>query len=217
MVDRIVSVTPAASYDLVDLATIKTRLNITDTAQDAFLALAIREASKAVANYCNRNLVVEVVSEMIWPVREPVWGVLRGGVAPLQLTNWPVTALTSVVETIAGTPTTLTQDTDYRLDAAKGQVLRLDPFLYPCRWKANAISVSYSAGFATIPDDVVAAVSELVKMRLYAQGRDPMIRQENVHGVIDTTYWFGSGPSATSGIPSSITGRLDNYRVPVIA
>ena len=59
--DRILSVTPASSYNLIDLNTIKSFLNITDTSQDDYLNLVIPQASASVANYCNRNLVVEAV------------------------------------------------------------------------------------------------------------------------------------------------------------
>ena len=216
-VDRIVSVTPATNYNLVDIGTLKTMLGLSGTMDDAYLALLVTQASAAVANYCNRNLVVETVAETVWPVHESTWGIVRGGVAPLQLTNWPLVSVTSVVETIMGTATTLTQNTDYLVDAKKGQLVRLDVNGYPCRWKPNQIAVNYSAGFSTIPSDVIDATTRLVKAAYFAQERDPNLRSEAVQGIAQVTY-FGQRTGAQSGsLPADVQALLSSYRQPVLA
>ena len=84
------------------------------------------------------------------------------------------------------------------------------------RWAGNPVVVDYVAGWPTVPDDVVAGVVGLVKILYFGQTRDPMVKQENIHGVGETSFWFGSGPSATSGMPAWVTDQLDNYRVPVV-
>lgn len=217
-VDRTVSVTPASSYNLIDLATLKTLLNITDSSQDAYLSFVIPQASASVANYCNRKLVVETVVETIWPQQDGPWSIVRGGLAPLQLTNWPIVAVTSVVETVMGTATTLTAGTDFTIDNAKGQLIRFDSNGYPCRWKPNMIVASYSAGFATIPFDVVDATARLVKSAYFARDRDPNIRSEMIPGVAQFSYWQpGSGAGSNGNLPPDIQALLDNYRVPVVS
>lgn len=209
-------VTPADDYDLVELDTLKILLNVTDTTNDAFLKLAVTQASGVASTYCNQPFVVEEIQSSYWPTRDGRPWVVRNGVAPLQLIRWPLTVVASVVETIAGVPTTLVEGTDYLEDDAKGQLTRLDSYGYPCSWRANPIVVNFSAGYETIPASVVNAVASIVKGMLYARTRDPMLRSENIEGVYEAQYFFGSGPGSSDGLPSSITGLLDSYRVPVI-
>lgn len=209
-------VTPAGDYDLVELATLKTLLNVNDDSLDGYFDLVIPQASAFIAKYCNQPIVVEAIQTSYWPTRDGYPWVVRGEIAPLQLPRWPATSVTSVVETIAGVQTTLVVGTDYIVDLAKGQISRLDRNGYPRNWAANPIVVIFSAGYAVIPFDVVGVVVELIKGMLAARNRDPMIRSENIEGVWQATYWFGAGPGSSGGMPSSITGPLDNYRMPVI-
>lgn len=210
---------PATSYDLVTIADVKALLGITATAtgNDAALALWISQASKQAQNFCNQPFVVETIRDQIWPPRDGVPWTVRPDLATLQLSRWPIVTVSSVVETISGVPTTLVENADFMSDPENGRLYRLDASGNPKRWTANPVVVVYQAGWPAIPDDVVSAVVELVKMKWFAQGRDPMIREENVEGVVQTSYWFGSGPASTSGIPAGIADQLDNYRVPVIA
>ena len=210
-------VAPAESYNLVDLATLKTLLNITNTATDAYFNLVIPQASAIAANYCNNPFVVEEIQSSYWPTRDSRPWVVRNGVAPLQLIRWPSISVASVVETIDQVPTTLVLNTDFLEDDARGQLTRLDSNGYPCSWRANPIVVNFSAGYATVPPNVVSAVVSIVKGMLSARTRDPALRSENIEGVYEAAYWFGSGPGSSDGLPSSITGLLDSYRVPVFS
>ena len=194
-VDRIRTVTAAGNYNLIDLTTVKSLLNIADTSLDAYLNLLIPQASASVANFCNRKIVVEVVAETIWPQRGPAGSVVRGGMAPLQLSNWPITVVSSVVETDNGIAATLVMYVDFLADDEKGQLIRLDSNGRPCRWRSTQIDIGYSAGFATIPSDVIDATGRLVK----------------------AAYWFGNGPGADPGLPPDVVAILDNYRMPVMA
>lgn len=214
--DRIVSVTPASSYNLISLSTIKALLGIDDTSQDIYLTLVIAQASASVANYCNRSLVVEEVVETIWPTHDSSCGIVRGGLAPLQLTNWPIASITSVIETITGTATTLVVNTDFMTDAKKGQLIRLNSDGYPCRWKPNKITVSYSSGFATVPSDVIDATSRLIKAAYFARQRDPSIKSEMVPGVLSQTFNMQTLGSGDGNLPLDVQALLDNYRTPVI-
>lgn len=141
-------VTPAASYDLTDLATVKADLGLEtgDAASDAFLTRAISQSSKAAANRCNRVFPVETVSDLIYLDR----GILRNsGASLLQLSRWPVLQIASVI-TNAGLSdqATLGAGTDYQLKADSGQLLRLDASDgSPMRWCARTVTVRYSAGY----------------------------------------------------------------------
>lgn len=210
-------VTPAESSDLVDLTTVKTLLGVTDDSLDAYFKLVIPQASTAAQNECNRRFVPETVIDSFWPQRDGFPWVVRGEIAPLQLSRWPVIAVVSVVETIVGVPTTLVAGTDYLLDAEKGQLTRLDGNGYPCGWRANPIAATFSAGFDPIPPDVVDGVVRLVKLAYFARNRDPMLRSQASPGVYEAAYWFGNGPGNSGGLPPDIQGLFSNYRVPVFA
>lgn len=212
-------VTPADNYDLVDLVTLKTLLNISDTNTDAYFEIVIPQASGIAADYCNQPFVIEAIASNYWPTRDGWPWVVRNGVAPLQLPRWPAVTITSVTETINGVATVLTAGTDFLVDLARGQLTRLGSNGYPCSWRANPIAVVFTAGYANIPPAVVNAVVSIVKGLLYARTRDPALRSENIESVYEAQYWFGTGPGSGSsdGLPSAITGPLDKYRMPVFA
>lgn len=205
----------AASYDLVDLATVKTLLAIPDNNLDAYLKLVITQASTSAANYCNRVFSVETLKSQFFPMREGWPYLLRDGFAILQLSRWPVVIVTSVTETISGIATLLVENTDFVVDYSKGQITRFDSSGYPCTWAANPIVVVYSAGYATIPADIIDATVRLVKAAYFARLRDPQLRSQASPGVYEAAYWFGNGPGAASGLPPDIASVLDGYRIPV--
>lgn len=209
-----VVVTPAASYNLIDLVSLRTLLGIPDTSVDAYLNLVIPQASAAAANYANRVFPVETLQDSFWPQRRGRRYQPRRAIQPndlpLNLSRWPVTAITSVTEAVGGVlPTTLVQDTDFKLDAIRGELLRLDFLGYPTPWVADAIVVTYSAGFATIPADVQMAVAGWIKAVRFAQTRDPALKSENIPGVYSASYLAGASAGSPLG---DIACVLDNYR-----
>jgi len=92
----------ADPHDLTDLATVHDELSlpITDTSNDAFLSRAITQASKVIANYCNRVFALEGVQDQIYLQQDPYPWQVPGGVNPLQLSRWP--AADSGVVTFTG-------------------------------------------------------------------------------------------------------------------
>ena len=209
--------TPATTYDLATLATVKALIGVTATDKDAAFSLWISQASKQAQNFMNNPIVVETLEEKIWPRDDGFPHTVRDDINTLQLSRWPAVSITSVVETIAGAATTLSDGTDFISDLESSRLYRLDLQGRPKRWAGNPVVVNYVAGWATVPADVVSAVVSLVKILYFGQSRDPMVRQENIHGVGEMAFWFGAGPSSRDGFPSSIADQLDNYRVPVIA
>ena len=116
----------------------------------------------------------------------------------------------------AGVPTPLAESVDFLIDPDEGEVARLNPNGNPKGWRAAWISATYSAGYSTIPYDVVEAVAEMVKARYFAQSRDPNARSVNVVGVMEQTYFFGSGPGSDIDMPPNIQAKLERYRVPTV-
>jgi hypothetical protein len=214
---RIVTVTtPAPSYALVDLGSLKLRLGLTGTTADAALNLFVADASAAAIRYMNNPIAVETLTEQIWPWRDRWLGAVPNRAGRLQLSRWPIVSVTSVTETIAGTATALVAGTDFLVEPNAGQLVRLDSFGRPRAWNADPVAIVYSAGYAAVPSDLQEAVSEMVKARYYAQTRDPLLRSENVEGVYQAAYWSGGGPGAETDMPPAIQAKLDRYRVPVV-
>jgi len=202
---------PAETYDLVSLSDVKTELGITGTTDDAWLSSVIERASAAAAQYCNRVFAAETVKDEFWPQRDGYPWIIPGGIAPLQLTRWPVSAVDSVLENSVA----LSAPSDYRVDAAPGRLIRIGGEGYPRKWPAWPISVQYIAGFATIPYDIQDAVVRMVKSRWFQRKRDPLLRQEDIPGVYSATYWVDAS-SSSGAITPDISDLLDNYRSPVV-
>lgn len=201
----------AASYDLVDLVTVKDELGITGTTDDTQLGRYITAASAAAAQYCNRVFVVETVKDVIDLQRDPYPWQLAGGVNALQASRWPIVSLTTVVEL----DDALVADTDFRADLARGTLYRLsasDGSVVP--WPPRPITLTYQAGYDPIPVDIQDAVTRMIRSRWFARGRDPMIRQVSVPGVVEKQFWVPTGADA-GNMTSDVTDILDNYRVPV--
>jgi hypothetical protein len=205
-------------YDLVDLPTVKSELNLTDTSKDALLLRWITQASAAGARFCNRVFPVETVQDQVFPPRDyyPAPTVI-GGAKPLQLSRWPITASPTVTENGVA----LVENTDFMVKYDVGQLLRLDINGWPKRWPALPTVVQFSAGYQiTDPEfaDIFDAVIRMVKARYFAQMRDPALRSENVAGAYEAQYWFASGPGAAVGnLTPDVEALLENYRVPTMA
>jgi hypothetical protein len=207
--------TPPANgtlYDLTDLATIKAELDITGGAKDTVIKGLITRASAAAAQYCNRVFQVETVKDEFWAQRDPFPHLVQGKFEPLQLSRWPITSVTTVTENAVA----LVDPTDFRTDLPKGQLVRMDGNGYPRHWPSFPIAVTYAAGYATTPADVVDAVVRMVKKRWFDRTRDPALMSENISGVYESRWWIATGSEAGAMTPD-VTDLLDNYRVPVIA
>ncbi len=206
--------TPASSYLLADREIFKAELQVTGSGADAYIDALIEQASAFVERYCKRVFALETLIEEFWPERDPYPWQVPGGVFTLQLDRWPIVAVASVTEALH----TLDQTHDYRVDARKGQLTRLDPRgHYTTSWPPVHISVTYTAGYAKIPADLADAVTRIARARWFARRRDPNLRSETIPGVYEGTYWFGGGPGSSDGLPPDITAILDFYRVPTIA
>lgn len=202
----IVTVTTAATSRLLTTrARFKSEVGITATTDDDMIDAWLLEASDAIAAYVGRQLLPETVSEAFRLA--PGELAYRPDVMPLTLARWPVTTLTSVVEE----GTTLAT-TDYEIDKATGCLWRLSNG-YRARWYAVNVVVAYIAGYAdsTAPRSPLAtACLSVLKHRWSARSRDPMVKSQDIPGVLKTDYWVGSvgdGP-----FPPDVIALLDPFR-----
>lgn len=221
-------VTPASSRDLTTLSWVKTVLNIQGGAEDDFLKKTITQASAAAENYCNRVFASETVQAIFRPQRGYAGSGLSGGFDPLQLPRWPISSVSSVVtlRTLTDDPETLVLDTDYEINAASGQLGRLNSDGNPRNWEAIKTTVVFAAGYTlpgqavasgidALPADIEAGVLEIIKGTWFSRERDPAVRSENIPEIMATSYQIAM-PTG-SGLPAAAEALLDNYRVPVVA
>lgn len=215
-------VTPASTFDLVQLSDVKLELKIPSqtTADDAWLAKKITSVSKTIAKYCNRTFPLQTYQDLFFPNRgiRPFHSIGRFPI--LQLAQWPVTGITSIV--VAPGPTsaydvTLTADVDYYLDGDPGQVIRLSELTgLNTEWQAFPTTVIYQAGFEDIPEDLQDVALQMVAGRYQTRGINPMTKRINQPtGIGELEYWVPNTPQGA--FPPAISEVLDFYRVPVNA
>jgi hypothetical protein len=148
---------PAASIALTDLATVKDELQLKadNTSHDTWLTGAIKRVSSMMANYTNRQLLPELVQDVIDIDRDPYPYQSPGGFSSIQLSRWPVLGVISVVQTLSATQTqTLIEGTDYRVDLANGMLLKLNPFTGTVTdWEASPVTVVFSAGLGALASE----------------------------------------------------------------
>lgn len=201
--NRTSTITVAASAALVELDDVRDDLGISGTDKDAFLTRAIARASGAVVGYLGFNPLAETVED-----RFDAETGSCGGAAVLLLSKIPVSGITSVV---AG-GVTLTAE-DYRLDPRSGSLYRLDTSGRTSRWSVLPIVVTFTAGHATVPGDIAAAVLQMVRADYHGHDVDPAIRSEDVDGVRAVSFFDRSrGPS----LGPDVAAALDRHRIPSI-
>jgi hypothetical protein len=209
--------TPAPTHDLTLLETVKAELEVAGTADDAFIAGLIRQASGDISRYCNRVFALETVRES-FRVFEPATPVGRcptamdgvfNGLSPLRLRRTPVVEVVSVAEDgVAVDPG------GYELDPELGVLYRAEDG-YHTGWWVPRVTVEYRAGYellAGLPHEVERACIDLVKYRYFARSRDPALRSEQILDVVTTAWTATSSTTMKRGLPVDIAERLDSFR-----
>lgn len=212
--------TPYPAIDLISLDDFKDDWGIDTVNDDTFIARAITRCSRAAANFLNRTLGVETVQDEIALHRDQWPFSVHDRPERLQLSRWPIVAVTSVtVDGIA-----LVEGTDFLTDAASGQLERLDISGNAKAWCGSTVIVVYSAGFnlpgqakvtgaQDLPDDIEDAVSRMAYTRYAERRRDPLVKSEYVDGVGRQEYIV---PTSDGNLSPDVEDLLDNYRIKVI-
>lgn len=204
-------VTPATTYDLTVLATVKSELGITDTASDAKLDLWIDQASGIFAAECNRVFAKETISEQFRLRRSDC--LVRSRQDSLILARYPVASITSVTE-----DDVVLAATDYEVDKATGLLYRLSGGTR-INWCAQKVVVVYVGGYDLLPElpqEIERAVISLVKQYHFGATRDPLLRGEEVVGVQRYDYRVSSG-SDDGAYPPEFEKMVQKYRRIVVA
>lgn len=207
--------TPASDKTLVSLATAKIALGIKpgDRSRDAAINLAIRHASAACSNYCRRQLRQESITEIV------EFEACDKPVDLIVLDRKPVV----VASVTIGDDQLLVADDDYRVDAARGTIVRLSNgapagWGWPAiraiggGWSSGMTTVVYTGGFPsleTVDDGVQRACIQILKSFYYGTAQDPRIRSVNVPDVDAVTY---ADPGDISSLPLDVRENLNPFR-----
>ena len=88
---------------------------------------------------------------------------------------------------------------------------------------AAKIVVVYAAGYRLpgdpqrdLPEDLERVCLETVKARWFARLRDPLVKGEQVQGIASADYWVPSTRAGDPGLPPSVVGLLQRYRLPTV-
>lgn len=203
--------TPAAERGLLTLAQLRAAVDAADTSQDGVLQLLGDRVGALIARHCR------VPGDGIHPPtlrRERLQQTFRhsGGAGPsgwapahgfrhtLILARRFVSAIVTVQE--AGV---VLDPANYELHPASGLVDRLtnDVLAY---WSCGRITVTFEAGFDTVPDDLQLAASLLARALWSSRSRDPRLRREEVYNVL-TQEFFASD----SALPEEVCSLLESY------
>jgi len=193
---------------LTTLSRIKQELGIASSDDDALLAAKIDEATSDIEAHLSRTFARATLSETFWPTEGAITS------DTLIMARAPIASVTSIAEDDVAVAST-----EYRIDASAGLIHRLDASGYPSFWLAHkAIVVVYAAGFLLpgesgrdLPAAVEAGAIELVQSFWQARGRDPLVKAEEVPGVMRTDYWVGAVGEAGQ-LPPGVWAKIAPFR-----
>lgn len=206
--------------DLTTLANVKLWLGISDSSADAILSRLITTESATFRKLAGRDFASQTYVETIdgsdprirrgpspdlWTGPFPGVGGIGSGWA-VNLTNWPVISVTSVVvdgDVIpAGSHSGESAQVDgwVLVDSYRIELLGAS---YSLTGGVQNIVITYVAGYATIPDDIDQAMCELVGYRY---------RERDRIGQRSKTIDGGSVAFMTDLVPPSVQAVIDTYR-----
>jgi len=201
----ILTVTSAAdSHDLTMLATVKGELGIASSVQgnDGQITAWIHQASGIIASECNRVFARETVSEQFRPNRS---------MDVLSLTRYPVSSISSINENDEALAAT-----DYEVDKESGLLYRMSNDNRTC-WQYGKIVVVYIGGYdipVELPQPIERACILLVKQMRSSATRDPMLKSQEVPGVLSQAFWVGD--IGNNSLPPEVSSLIAPYRNIVI-
>ena len=193
--------TAATDRTLLTLAEIRSATGTTATSDTAALTTLNARVAAAIARACN------VAADGVTPPTlrlETLTEVFRldQSSKSLVLARRPVVSITSAVE---GGTTLAT--TEYETEKGAGLFYRLSDDTRSL-WAAAKITVVYTAGWSTVPDDLKTAAAKFARILWTEDGpdaRDPGLKREEIAGATTLEYWV---PPASDPLMSQEIAEL---------
>ena len=147
--------------DLITTADYKDYKGIDHFKDDDKINSLVPSVSQLVKTYCGTSFVDYFSSGMT-----EKFDIMDTGTQELFLTESPLVTVTSVKERegIASAYTTLTNNTDYYVDAEHDLIYRIDGDKSVKSWAPgfSAVEVIYTAGYSSTPQDLRLAIYDLI-------------------------------------------------------
>ena len=183
-----------AAIDLTTLTTAKEWLQVTDTSSDALISRLISSSSRSICNYLNRN---DLHSQSY---SEAYSGTGTSRLCPV---NYPITAVASVaIDGMSVSAASSFTAAGYRFSDT---VIILNGGQKFTRGIEN-VEIVYTAGYATIPEDIVQACVMMIATQYQSQGAGYAVSSESVPGVYSASY-----SNTVGSVPDSVKSLLRNY------
>lgn len=107
--------------------------------------------------------------------------------------------------------------TDYEVDPESGILTRLidDSAV---AWSAKKLTITYKAGFVTVPSELTAAANDLFRLTWLNQNRDPSVKSEEIEvqdiDRVKRDFWVGAipGQETEGAVPAIVAGQLKRFR-----
>ena len=193
--------------DLITTADYKDYKGIDHFKDDDKINSLVPSVSQLVKTYCGTSFVDYFSSGMT-----EKFDIMDTGTQELFLTESPLVTVTSVKERegIASAYTTLTNNTDYYVDAEHDRIYRIDGDKSVKSWATgfSAVEVIYTAGYSSTPQDLRLAIYDLITYYLKEEykGRKSLAGA-TLQNETSTTI------REDIGFPDHIKRILDMYRI----
>jgi hypothetical protein len=180
----------SALTPLCSLADAKTRLGITGSDQDDILNSLIAAATDAIRDHVGYELASKSRTE----------GYSGNNLAVIHPLHQPITAISSL--SVNGTSISQATSTTMAGWMFDDTAIRLRGYVFP-RGVQN-VSITYTAGYATIPKIVAEAALTHVHGLFNAQSVDPNLSSESVPGVYSAAYRQEGAGSLSPAVKSML-------------
>lgn len=205
--------TPATDRSLLSLAELRAAATVSDNSQDASLLLIGKYVDATITKACRvvvdgavpPTMRLETLTEIFRSIQDR--GDRRHGAQQhrhncLILSRRPVVDIISVTEN-----GTLLDAAEYEVEAASGLLYRLSGTAWRVDWCGPTATVAYTAGYATVPDDLKYAAIKFVQSITQQAGRDPLLTLKRIEGVSEYRYWVD--PTKDTVVPAEVMDLLE--------
>jgi hypothetical protein len=178
---------------MVTLEDCRDFLGITDGSKDNALILLINAVTQDAKSHCNRTFKGTSYTSEAY----------TGSGSPFLITKQaPITTVTSLVAEPNGAALTAGALYDYVIEDADAGIIRLTNGIFIPN--VHGVTLSYTAGWATLPADLYYSALEAVSFRLTE-------KEQNRVGVQSVTTVDGITTYTTSPYPQHIIGVWNRY------